>query len=152
MSRRPWHSGKRAALELPEMYTHTHHYVYTGGYTGCPGGCQKCAHTHHYVYTGGNTGCPGGCQKCTHTHHYVYTGGNTGCPGGCQKCTHTHITMFTQVAIPDVLEAARHADILVFVLPHQFVRKVCNQLQGHLKDGVVAVSLIKVRMFLHVPQ
>ncbi|KAK7092491.1 hypothetical protein V1264_008229 [Littorina saxatilis] len=47
------------------------------------------------------------------------------------------------VAIPDVKDAAKDADILVFVLPHQFVRGVCNQLKDKMKEGTVAVTLIK---------
>ena len=55
--------------------------------------------------------------------------------------------LLLQVAIPDVKEAAKGADILVFVLPHQFVRGVCNQLKGTLKEGTIAVTLIKVGSF-----
>ena len=49
-----------------------------------------------------------------------------------------------QIAIPDVVEAAKDADILVFVLPHQFVRGICDKLKGKLKTSAVAVTLIKV--------
>ncbi|EPR56915.1 putative glycerol-3-phosphate dehydrogenase (gpdh), partial [Toxoplasma gondii GT1] len=49
------------------------------------------------------------------------------------------------VAVPDVVEACRGADLLVFVMPHQFVAKVCDQLA---KANVVpsharAISLLK---------
>ncbi|KAJ8307072.1 hypothetical protein KUTeg_015156 [Tegillarca granosa] len=47
------------------------------------------------------------------------------------------------VAIPDVKEAAEGADILIFVLPHQFVRRVCSSLKDSLKKSAIAVSLIK---------
>uniref|UniRef100_A0A914MP90 Glycerol-3-phosphate dehydrogenase [NAD(+)] n=1 Tax=Meloidogyne incognita TaxID=6306 RepID=A0A914MP90_MELIC len=47
------------------------------------------------------------------------------------------------VAVPDLLEATKDADILVFVVPHQFVEKLCNQLKGNVKSSAVAVSLIK---------
>ncbi|XP_072020808.1 glycerol-3-phosphate dehydrogenase [NAD(+)], cytoplasmic-like isoform X2 [Amphiura filiformis] len=47
------------------------------------------------------------------------------------------------VAVPDLLEAAKDATILVFVLPHQFVPKVCEQLQGHIAKDAFAISLIK---------
>ena len=57
--------------------------------------------------------------------------------------------MMLQIAVPDVKEAAKGADILVFVLPHQFVRGVCNQLKGTLKEGTIAVTLIKVGMSVH---
>ena len=49
-----------------------------------------------------------------------------------------------QIAIPDVAESAAGADILIFVMPHQFVRKICEQLKGKVNDGAIAVSLIKV--------
>ncbi|KAK6970491.1 glycerol-3-phosphate dehydrogenase [NAD(+)] cytoplasmic [Biomphalaria glabrata] len=47
------------------------------------------------------------------------------------------------VAVTDVIEASAGADILIFVLPHQFVRGVCEKLKGHVKPDCVAVTLIK---------
>ncbi|KAJ1175773.1 hypothetical protein NDU88_001058 [Pleurodeles waltl] len=47
------------------------------------------------------------------------------------------------VAVPEVVEAATGADILVFVLPHQFISRVCGQLVGHVKSGAFGISLIK---------
>ncbi|BFZ22215.1 hypothetical protein BsWGS_25254 [Bradybaena similaris] len=47
------------------------------------------------------------------------------------------------VAIPDVVDASRGADILIFVLPHQFVHGVCEKLKGNIKSTAVAVTLIK---------
>jgi len=47
------------------------------------------------------------------------------------------------VAIPDAVEAARDADILIFVLPHQFVKRACQPMVGKLKPGAQAISLIK---------
>uniref|UniRef100_A0A1I9G4G9 Glycerol-3-phosphate dehydrogenase [NAD(+)] n=2 Tax=Brugia TaxID=6278 RepID=A0A1I9G4G9_BRUMA len=47
------------------------------------------------------------------------------------------------VAIPDLLTACKGSDILIFVIPHQFVENVCIQLKGHLKEGALVVSLIK---------
>ncbi|VDK26280.1 unnamed protein product, partial [Anisakis simplex] len=49
-----------------------------------------------------------------------------------------------QVAVTDLIEACKDSDVLVFVVPHQFLSGVCKQLNGHLKDGALAVSLIKV--------
>lgn len=49
-----------------------------------------------------------------------------------------------QVAVPDVVQAAAGADILIFVVPHQFIGKICDQLKGHLKANAIGVSLIKV--------
>lgn len=48
--------------------------------------------------------------------------------------------------MPDLVTACEGSDILIFVIPHQFVENVCNQLKGHLKENVLAVSLIKVNV------
>ncbi|KHN82670.1 putative glycerol-3-phosphate dehydrogenase 2 [Toxocara canis] len=53
------------------------------------------------------------------------------------------------VAVTDLVEACEHSDLLVFVVPHQFVSGVCKQLQGHLKEGALAISLIKGLMAIH---
>ncbi|XP_008510765.2 glycerol-3-phosphate dehydrogenase [NAD(+)], cytoplasmic [Equus przewalskii] len=47
------------------------------------------------------------------------------------------------VAVPDVVQAAADADILIFVVPHQFIGKICDQLKGHLKANAIGISLIK---------
>lgn len=47
------------------------------------------------------------------------------------------------LAVPDVKETGEGADIFIFVLPHQFVRRVCDQLKGGIKKDAIAVSLIK---------
>jgi len=49
-----------------------------------------------------------------------------------------------QVAVPDVLEATTGADVLVFVTPHQFIRRLCSVLKSKIKPTAIAVSLIKV--------
>lgn len=49
-----------------------------------------------------------------------------------------------KVAVPDVVEAAKDADILIFVIPHQFIRTLCATLLGKIKPTAVGVSLIKV--------
>ncbi|CAG8480044.1 6254_t:CDS:2 [Paraglomus occultum] len=46
-------------------------------------------------------------------------------------------------AIPDLIETVQGATILVFVVPHQFVLKVCEQLKGKISSDVKAISLIK---------
>lgn len=48
-------------------------------------------------------------------------------------------------AVPDVVEAAKDADILVFVVPHQFIRTLCRAMLGKIKPTAVGLSLIKVR-------
>ncbi|XP_018403711.1 PREDICTED: glycerol-3-phosphate dehydrogenase [NAD(+)], cytoplasmic-like [Cyphomyrmex costatus] len=47
------------------------------------------------------------------------------------------------VAVPDVVEAAKDADILIFVLPHQFIRTLCSTLLDNIKPTAVGLSLIK---------
>ncbi|KAI8060349.1 glycerol-3-phosphate dehydrogenase [NAD+] [Gongronella butleri] len=47
------------------------------------------------------------------------------------------------VAIPDCVQAAQGADILVFVLPHQFVYKICESLRPVVPKDAHAISLIK---------
>jgi len=47
------------------------------------------------------------------------------------------------VAIPDVVEACHDADIIVFVLPHKFVKPTCTPLVGKIKNTAMGVSLIK---------
>jgi len=56
------------------------------------------------------------------------------------KC---EISLF-QLAVPDLLEAATGADIIIFVTPHQFIRRMCSLLKGKIKPTAIAVSLIKV--------
>ncbi|KAL2102989.1 hypothetical protein ACEWY4_002157 [Coilia grayii] len=47
------------------------------------------------------------------------------------------------VAVPEVVDAAKGADILVFVLPHQFIGRLCDQIKPHVKPGAMGISLIK---------
>ena len=47
------------------------------------------------------------------------------------------------VAVPDLVEAARNADILIFVVPHQFIPNFCKTLLGKIKPNAIAISLIK---------
>ncbi|XP_051164927.1 glycerol-3-phosphate dehydrogenase [NAD(+)], cytoplasmic-like [Leptopilina boulardi] len=47
------------------------------------------------------------------------------------------------LAVPDVVEAAKDADILVFVIPHQFIPPLCANLLGKIKPTAVGLSLIK---------
>lgn len=52
-------------------------------------------------------------------------------------------------AVPDVVEAAKEADILIFVVPHQFIRNLCQAMLGKIKSTAVGLSLIKVRITTH---
>lgn len=56
---------------------------------------------------------------------------------------------FRQVAEPDIVKAVADADILVMVVPHQFVPGICAQIKGKIKLNAIAISLIKVRMKLY---
>ncbi|VDD94126.1 unnamed protein product [Enterobius vermicularis] len=47
------------------------------------------------------------------------------------------------VAVPDLIEVVKDADVLVFVIPHQFVENVCTKLQGNVKSTAIAITLIK---------
>jgi glycerol-3-phosphate dehydrogenase (NAD+) len=61
----------------------------------------------------------------------------------CQE-TETLLTLFClQVAVPDVVEAAKDADILIFVIPHQFIKGLGAQMVGKIKPTAIGLSLIK---------
>ena len=45
------------------------------------------------------------------------------------------------VAVPDIAEATRGANVLVFVLPHQFLGALCTQIQSNVADDCIGVSL-----------
>lgn len=47
------------------------------------------------------------------------------------------------VAVPDIVAAAGQADILIFVLPHQFIKRACAPLEGKLRPGAQGLSLVK---------
>lgn len=46
-------------------------------------------------------------------------------------------------AFPDVTEAAADSDILVFVVPHQYIYETCKPLIGKIKPKAFGISLIK---------
>ncbi|KAI8375271.1 NAD-dependent glycerol-3-phosphate dehydrogenase, partial [Choanephora cucurbitarum] len=47
------------------------------------------------------------------------------------------------VAIPDIVKACEGANLLVFVVPHQFIHGICEQMKGHIAPNARAISLIK---------
>ncbi|XP_066500614.1 glycerol-3-phosphate dehydrogenase 1a isoform X2 [Hoplias malabaricus] len=47
------------------------------------------------------------------------------------------------VAVADLVEAVCGADILLFVVPHQFISQVCDTIQGKIKADALGMSLIK---------
>ncbi|KAI8988959.1 glycerol-3-phosphate dehydrogenase [NAD+] [Pilobolus umbonatus] len=46
-------------------------------------------------------------------------------------------------AVPDLVDAAQDASVIVFVLPHQFVRGVCEKMRDAIAPNAKAISLIK---------
>uniref|UniRef100_A0A674D9R3 Glycerol-3-phosphate dehydrogenase [NAD(+)] n=1 Tax=Salmo trutta TaxID=8032 RepID=A0A674D9R3_SALTR len=47
------------------------------------------------------------------------------------------------VAVPEITEAVKGASILIFVIPHQFIGKLCDQMKPHITQGTIGISLIK---------
>ncbi|CAL8307168.1 unnamed protein product [Merluccius merluccius] len=47
------------------------------------------------------------------------------------------------VAVPDITEAVKGAKVLVFVIPHQFIQRLCDQMKPHITEGAIGISLIK---------
>ncbi|CAF0973901.1 unnamed protein product [Adineta ricciae] len=47
------------------------------------------------------------------------------------------------LAVPDLDEAVKDADILIFVIPHQFVKQTCEELKSKVKQDAFAITLIK---------
>ncbi|XP_065335698.1 glycerol-3-phosphate dehydrogenase [NAD(+)], cytoplasmic isoform X1 [Cloeon dipterum] len=47
------------------------------------------------------------------------------------------------LAVPDIVDAAKDADVLIFVVPHQFIRGLCKSMLGKIKSTAVGLSLIK---------
>ncbi|CAF0794294.1 unnamed protein product [Adineta ricciae] len=47
------------------------------------------------------------------------------------------------LAVPALDEAVKDADILIFVIPHQFVKQTCEELKSKVKSDAFAITLIK---------
>ncbi|XP_074801718.1 glycerol-3-phosphate dehydrogenase 1-like protein isoform X2 [Natator depressus] len=47
------------------------------------------------------------------------------------------------VAVPNLNEAVQDADLLVFVIPHQFIHKICDEITGRVPKKAVGITLIK---------
>ena len=54
------------------------------------------------------------------------------------------------VGVSDLAKAVENADILIFVLPHQYTRQACSDLVGKVKPTSFAVTLIKVNKLKNV--
>ena len=50
--------------------------------------------------------------------------------------------------MPNVAETVKNADILLFVIPHQFLQRICSDMIGFVKPTAFAVSFIKVYFVL----
>ncbi|KAG7336203.1 hypothetical protein KOW79_000896 [Hemibagrus wyckioides] len=47
------------------------------------------------------------------------------------------------IAVPELRDAADGADLLVFVVPHQFIRKLCDEMVGCVPKTARGITLIK---------
>jgi len=47
------------------------------------------------------------------------------------------------IACPDLIETVKDADIICICTPHQFVHRICVQMQGKVKPSAIALSLTK---------
>ncbi|KAI9520757.1 Glycerol-3-phosphate dehydrogenase [Dissostichus eleginoides] len=48
------------------------------------------------------------------------------------------------VAVPKLRDAAEGADLLVFVVPHQFIRSLCDDMKGCVSPKARGITLIKL--------
>uniref|UniRef100_A0A8C0NTH1 Glycerol-3-phosphate dehydrogenase [NAD(+)] n=1 Tax=Canis lupus familiaris TaxID=9615 RepID=A0A8C0NTH1_CANLF len=47
------------------------------------------------------------------------------------------------IAVPNLGEAVKDADLLVFVIPHQFIHRICDELTGRVPKEALGITLIK---------
>ncbi|ELW47938.1 Glycerol-3-phosphate dehydrogenase 1-like protein [Tupaia chinensis] len=47
------------------------------------------------------------------------------------------------VAVSNLSEAVQDADLLVFVIPHQFIHRICDEITGRVPKGALGITLIK---------
>lgn len=67
----------------------------------------------------------------------------------CDVCdVWLYFLSLSQLAVPDLTVSVQGADILIFVVPHQFIVRVCDTIKDHIKKDAVGMSLIKVTVFL----
>uniref|UniRef100_A0A3Q3W3D1 Glycerol-3-phosphate dehydrogenase [NAD(+)] n=1 Tax=Mola mola TaxID=94237 RepID=A0A3Q3W3D1_MOLML len=72
---------------------------------------------------------------------------------GCQMCWQKTNKLTSseaeqiqlKVAAADITEAVKGAAVLAFVIPHQFISGLCDQMRAHVTEGAISISLIKVR-------
>jgi glycerol-3-phosphate dehydrogenase (NAD+) len=51
------------------------------------------------------------------------------------------------IADPDIASATKDANVLIFVLPHQFLDGLCEKIAGHHAPDCIAISLINAVQF-----
>jgi glycerol-3-phosphate dehydrogenase len=59
-------------------------------------------------------------------------------------CRCSMVICLLKVAMADLDVATHDADVLIFVVPYQYIHTLCARLQGKVKPTAIAVSLIKV--------
>ncbi|KAM3928774.1 glycerol-3-phosphate dehydrogenase 1-like protein [Leptodactylus fuscus] len=47
------------------------------------------------------------------------------------------------IAVPSLTDAVKDADLLVFVIPHQFIHKICQEIAGKVHSKALGITLIK---------
>ncbi|ODV61203.1 glycerol-3-phosphate dehydrogenase (NAD(+)) GPD1 [Ascoidea rubescens DSM 1968] len=47
------------------------------------------------------------------------------------------------IAQPDIAVAVKDSDLIVFNIPHQFLKRICSNLKGHIKPTARAISCLK---------
>ncbi|XP_025769436.1 glycerol-3-phosphate dehydrogenase 1-like protein [Puma concolor] len=47
------------------------------------------------------------------------------------------------IAVPNLSEAVQDADLLVFVIPHQFIHRICDEITGRVPKKALGITLIK---------
>ena len=70
-----------------------------------------------------------------------------------QVCFRPQVTVSPlpwQVAVANLGEAVQDADLLVFVIPHQFIHRICDEITGRVPKDALGITLIKVRRPLAV--
>lgn len=68
---------------------------------------------------------------------------------GSTQVYYLFLFLILKIAVPDLLDASRDADILIFVVPHQFINRLCDQMAGNIKSTAIGLSLIKVSHYGH---
>uniref|UniRef100_A0A096MX00 Glycerol-3-phosphate dehydrogenase [NAD(+)] n=1 Tax=Papio anubis TaxID=9555 RepID=A0A096MX00_PAPAN len=68
---------------------------------------------------------------------YIRPGHGSGAPES------VHRGLGELVAISNLSEAVQDADLLVFVIPHQFIHRICDEITGRVPKKALGITLIK---------